>query len=154
MLSSLVAFLEGHLAPAPGATPASQDELRLAVAALLVEMVRADFDESGLELDRAKALLTERYGLDAPDAERLLDAARREADHTVSLFRFTRLINERLAPADKLALVRMLWEVAYADGRLDKHEDALMHKLADLMYVPPVDLMRLKEMAREKARER
>lgn len=152
MLSSLVAFLEGHLAPAPA--PPSQDELRLAVAALLVEMVRADFDESGLELERAKALLTERYGLDAPDAERLLDAARREADHTVSLFRFTRLINERLAPADKLALVRMLWEVAYADGRLDKHEDALMHKLADLMYVPLVDLMRLKETAREKARER
>jgi len=44
--------------------------------------------------------------------------------------------------------------VAYADGRIDKHEDALMHKLADLMYVPLGDLMRLKEKSRERARER
>lgn len=154
MFSSLVTFLEQRFAADPGGTPVSQDELRLAVAALLVEMVRADFDESGTELERARELLTERYGLDAPDAERLLDAARREADHTVSLFRFTHLINRRLTPHDKVTLMRMLWEVAYADGRLDKHEDALMHKLADLLYVPLVDLMRLKEAAREKSRER
>jgi uncharacterized tellurite resistance protein B-like protein len=117
-------------------------------------MVRADFDEDGEELTRARALLTHRYGLDAPDAERLLDAARREADHTVSLFRFTHLVNQHLEMPDKLTLMAMLWEVAYADGRLDKHEDALMHKLADLMYVPLRDLMRLKEAAREKSRER
>ncbi len=154
MFSSLVSFLEERLAADPKATPIPRDELRIAAAALLVEMVRADFDESPEELARARELLTERYGLDAPDAERLLDAARREADHAVSLFRFTHLVNQHFTMPDKLALMGMLWDVAYADGRIDKHEDALMHKLADLMYVPLVDLMRLKERAREKSRER
>lgn len=154
MFSSLVSFLEQRLADDPKAKPVPGDALRLACAALLVEMVRADFDESREELARAREVLTERYGLDAPDAERLLDAARREADHTVSLFRFTHLMNQHLSPQDKLTLMGMLWDVAYADGRIDKHEDALMHKLADLMYVPLADLMRLKEKAKERARER
>ncbi|HEX2668251.1 MAG TPA: TerB family tellurite resistance protein [Gammaproteobacteria bacterium] len=154
MFSSLVSFLEQRFGADGEPAPVARDELRIAVAALLVEMVRADFDEDGEELTRARALLTHRYGLDAPDAERLLDAARREADHTVSLFRFTHLVNQHLEMPDKLTLMAMLWEVAYADGRLDKHEDALMHKLADLMYVPLRDLMRLKEAAREKSRER
>ena len=138
-------FLEqcrnGAAAPAGG----PEDELRLAVAALLVEMARADFQADAGELDQARTALAQRYGLRPEEAASLLAAAEREADQSVSLYRFTRLINERLAPADKLTLVRMLWEVAYADERLDKHEDALMHKLADLLYVPLSDLMRLKD---------
>src|SRR6185312_3402614 len=153
MFSSLVSFLEQRLNDDPKAKPVPTDELRVACAALLVEMVRADFDESEAEVARAREVLTERYGLDAPDAERLLDAARREADHTASLFRFTHLVNQHLAPPDKLALMGMLWDVAYADGHIDKHEDALMHKLADLMYVPLADLMRLKEKSKGRSRE-
>lgn len=130
-------------AAAPAAQP--EDELRLAVAALLVEMARADFQADAGELDQARTALAQRFGLTPEEAASLLAAAEQEADQSVSLYRFTRLINDRLAPADKLTLVRMLWEVAYADGRLDKHEDALMHKLADLLYVPLVDLMRLKD---------
>jgi uncharacterized tellurite resistance protein B-like protein len=150
MFSSLVSFLEQRFTDDPRAKPVPRDELRIACAALLVEMVRADFDESEAEVARARELLTERYGLDAPDAERLLDAARREADHSVSLFRFTHLVNQHLSPLDKLALMGMLWDAAYTDGSIDKHEDALMHKLADLMYVPLSDLMRLKEKSRER----
>lgn len=153
MFSPLVSFLEQRFKDGPQAKPIPRDELRVACASLLVEMVRADFDESEAEVARAREVLTERYGLDGPDAERLLDAARREADHTVSLFRFTHLVNQHLGAADKLALMGMLWDVAYADGRIDKHEDALMHKLADLMYVPHADLMRLKEKSGERARE-
>jgi uncharacterized tellurite resistance protein B-like protein len=155
MFTTLVAFLEERLAPAEaGAAAVPHDELRVAAAALLVEMARADFDEGEGELEHARGLLAERYGLEEQEVSALLAAAAREADHTVSLFRFTHLINQHLDMPGKLLLVDMLWEVAYADGKLDKHEDALMHKLADLMYVPLKDLMRGKERAREKARER
>ena len=158
MFSSLVSFLEKRLAPPPGdaRAPLPQQELRVAAAALLVEMSRADFDEGAAELDLARQLLTERYGLEPQDAAALVQAARQEADHSVSLFRFTHLVNQHLDPAGKLELMAMLWDVAYADGRLDKHEDALMHKLADLLYVPLTDLMREKDAAkrRMKSRER
>ncbi|HSC47719.1 MAG TPA: TerB family tellurite resistance protein, partial [Gammaproteobacteria bacterium] len=77
-----------------------------------------------------------------------------ESDRAASLFHFTQTLNRQLEPEGKVELMQMLWEVAYADGRLDKYEDALMHKLADLLYVPVRDLMRAKERAQEKARER
>ncbi|HEV2112272.1 MAG TPA: TerB family tellurite resistance protein [Gammaproteobacteria bacterium] len=153
MFSSLLSFLEERLAP-PGEDAVSHDELRVAAAALLVEMARADFNEDEMELGRARELLAERYGLTGAGAEELLAAASRESDHAVSLFRFTHLINQHLSMPEKLALMGMLWDVAYADGRLDKHEDALMHKLADLLYVPLVDLMAAKERAQKKMRER
>jgi len=157
MFSSLVSFLEKHLGPADaGAVPVPHDELRVAAAALMVEMSRADFEEAEVELDRARDLLTERYGLGPGDAAELIKAAQQESDHSASLFRFTHLVNQHFQPGEKLELMAMLWDVAYADGRLDKHEDALMHKLADLLYVPLKDLIREKEAAkkREKSRER
>jgi uncharacterized tellurite resistance protein B-like protein len=158
MFSSLVSFLEKHLAPPPGTerAPLPQQELRVAAAALLVEMSRADFEEAEVELDLARQLLTERYGLESQDAAELIKAAQQESDHSVSLFRFTHLVNQQLDPAGKLELMAMLWDVAYADGRLDKHEDGLMHKLADLLYVPLSDLMREKDAAKQrlKAREK
>lgn len=154
MFTTLVSFLEQRLAPEPGAPPLPQSQLRVATAALLVEMARADFDEADTELERARELLTERYGFEAVEAVDLLEAARREADHSVSLFRFTHLINQHLEMSDKFRLMDMLWDVAYADGRLDKHEDALMHKLADLMYVPLKDLMYAKEQAKKRLKSR
>ena len=158
MFTALVSFLEKHLGPvgseADGSVP--HDELRMAAAALIVEMARADFDEAEVELERARDLLAERYALSPADAVELIQAAQEESDHSASLFRFTHLVNQHLDPGEKLAVMAMLWDVAYADGRLDKHEDALMHKLADLLYVPLTDLMREKEAARQrqKARER
>jgi len=156
MFSSLVSFLEKRLAPQSGAEGAAlpQQELRIAAAALLVEMSRADFDEDAAELDLARELLTERYGLEPEDAAALVKAARQEADHTVSLFRFTHLVNQHLDPAAKRELMAMLWDVAYADGRLDKHEDALMHKLADLLYVPLPELMQEKDAAKRRLKSR
>jgi uncharacterized tellurite resistance protein B-like protein len=155
MFSSLVSFLEKRLA-APDARmpPVPHVELRVAAAALLVEMSRADFDEAELEMGVARQLLTERYGLEAADAAELIKAAQEESDRSVSLFRFTHLVNQHFQPAEKLELMAMLWDVAYADGRLDKHEDALMHKLADLLYVPLKDLMREKEAAKKRGKSR
>ncbi|HEY3860035.1 MAG TPA: TerB family tellurite resistance protein [Gammaproteobacteria bacterium] len=158
MFSALVSFLDKHLGPGDPTTvaPVPQDQLRIAAAALMVEMSRADFDEAEVELGVAQDLLAERYSLAPADALELIKAAQKESDHSASLFRFTHLVNQHLDPAEKLQLMAMLWDVAYADGRLDKHEDALMHKLADLLYVPLKDLIREKEAAkqREKSRER
>ena len=156
MFSALVSFLDKHLGPAgpKTAAPVPQDQLRVAAAALMVEMSRSDFDEAEVELDLARDLLAERYSLAPEDAAELIKAAQQESDHSASLFRFTHLVNQHLDPAGKLALMAMLWDVAYADGPLDKHEDALMHKLAHLLYVPLADLIREKEAAKQRQKSR
>jgi len=111
------------------------DELQLAVAALLVEAARMDDHFDASERAVIERLLTARFDL-APDAtRRLLDAAERTADLSTQLFRFTHLAVQRLDAAGRVRLVEMLWEVAYADGTLDPDEDALLRRIAGLLYV-------------------
>ncbi len=117
------------------------------MAALCVEMARADMQEKPEELERAKGMLAQRFALDDEAAQALINAGRKESDHSVSLYRFTHLLNEHLDETKKRTLLEMLWKVAYEDGSLDKYEDALMHKLAELLYVPIADLMLTKQRA-------
>jgi len=125
---------------------AGSDEkaLRVATAALLVEMARADFAEDSSEHDEIVATLQKHFSLDIAEARDLLSRAGDRADDAVSLHEFTRLLHQELEPVEKLAIVEMLWRVALADARLDKHEDYLVRKIADLLYVSHSDLVRLK----------
>lgn len=133
MIDSILGWLTGA---APDGASAPKDELQLALAALLVEVANSDdhFDEK----DRAVvAQLLERcFKLSHADARILLAAGEREAGHAVELFHFTRIINERLSFEQRIELVEMLWEVAYADGVLDQYEDSLLRRVGGLIYVP------------------
>jgi uncharacterized tellurite resistance protein B-like protein len=132
-IDNILGWLIG--APANGGTP-PQDELKLALTALLVEAAHAHdhFDET--ERNVVARLLEEHFKLSPGDARALLAAGEREADQSAELFHFTRIINERLALEQRIELVEMLWEVAYADGVLDQYEDSLLRRVGGLIYVP------------------
>jgi len=118
--------------------------IKLATAALLVEMARADFEESNDELLFVKKMLADHFELTEDESCALLEQASRRADHAISLHEFTRLMHEELDDAEKQQIVELLWRVAYADGNIDKYEDHLVRKVADLLYVPHTEFMRLK----------
>ena len=59
-----------------------------------------------------------------------------------------RLINRHFSQEEKNHIVELLWEVAYADGELDKYEEHLVRKLADLIYVPHRSFIRAKHRAK------
>lgn len=128
-------------------------ELQVAAAALLVEAARMDdhFDEA--ERRTILRLLSARFGLDADASRDLLAAAERAADETAQLYRFTHTVVERMGPAERVALIEMLWEVAYADGVLDPAEDALIRRVAGLIFVSDQDrgAARLRVLARRDA---
>ena len=111
-------------------------DLQVAVAALLVEAARMDdrFDES--EQRVVEELLSTRFGLSAGETRQLLDAAERAVDQSTQLFRFTQTVAQNLSLAERTNLIEMLWEVAYADGVLAPQEDALIRRIAGLVYVP------------------
>lgn len=125
-----------------------EDRRQLALAALLVEMARADFDESGAEQAEISRLLATHFGLDAAEADGLLQRAGRAMDDAVSLFDFTRALHESLDYEQKLDVIRLLWRVALSDGHLDKYEDYLLRKVGDLLYVSAGDIIRLRNEAR------
>lgn len=121
-----------------------EQRLRVATAALLVEMSRADFSEDEIERATARKLLSQHFDLDSSEATELLGLADERADSAVSLHEFTNLLHSHLPLEDKHRIVEMLWYVALADARLDKHEEHLVRKVAGLLYVSHSDLMRLK----------
>jgi len=122
----------------------SEERQQLALAALLVEMARADFDATDAEHTAVRQLLASHFELSQAEAEDLLTRAGAAMDEAVSLFDFTRALHEALEPEQKLEVIRLLWTVAHADDRLDKYEDFLVRKVADLLYVPTADVLRLK----------
>ena len=126
-----------------GALPAS----RLAVAVLLVEIARADHEIAPAERSSIRRMLASAYGLDPGSAGELLDRAERAVEESVSLYEFTRRLNDELSPDEKANAVEMLWRVAFADGRIDKYEEHLVRKAADLLYVPHRRFIRAKREA-------
>ena len=122
--------------------------LRVATALLLIEVARADYADSLAEDAAMLESLEQFFSLDSADAKLLLDEARREADHAVELQQFTRRLHEQLSVAEKHRVVEMLWRVAFADRRLDKHEDHLVGRIAELLYVSRSDLIRIRNRVR------
>ena len=142
MLDGIRGFFTAHVAPA--APVASGRRLEVAVCALLLEAAHADADFSAAEREIVGALLGERFGLAGPEVGELMALAEAERARSADLYGFTRLIAETYDDAGKRTLLEMLWRVIYSDGRLEAHEDALMHKLAHLLGLHHADLIALK----------
>ena len=125
------------------ATPQAQDDHapELAIAALLVEVSRADRTVSAEEGDLIRGVLERHYAASRAAAEALLQRAHAAATDAVSTFEFTRVLNTTLSAAEKLWVIERLWEVAWADGQVERYEEALVRKVADLLYVPHADLV-------------
>lgn len=145
MIQSITRFFESCLRPAPAEDQAQVERrLQLATAALMMELCVADQDFSNEEMQRLKQILRERHRLTDAELDELWKLAREEVSNATSLFQFTSLINEHYDRPARLALLRSLWEVAWADGRLDRYEEHSIRKIADLLYLSHGDFIRCK----------
>jgi len=151
MFAGITSFFENYLKErdAESATDDRQQRLRLASAALMIELCRSDQEIGDDETRTLVEILRKRFGLDAARIEELMRLAEQEARDATSLYQFTSLLNESCSYEEKTLLIRNLWEVAYADGNLDRYEEHLIRKVAELMYVSHADFIRTKLEARE-----
>jgi uncharacterized tellurite resistance protein B-like protein len=153
VLKALSDFLERSLAGGRDQPTAPADQRRhgvqLATALLLVEVARADYSEDITEHAETFRLVQQFFELSEEEARLLIQEARQEADHAASLQAFTRMLHEKLSFDEKHRIVEMLWQVALADDRLDKHEDHLVRKISDLLYVSHSDLIRIRNRVKE-----
>lgn len=145
MLKALQGFIDDFLAPGPQAgTESEEHRLRLATAVLLMEMVNADFEARPEERSHVIELLKAEFRLTATEAQRLAALGAEEVKTSVSLFEYTRIVDTLLQPGEKLRVIEMLWQIAYIDGALDKYEEYLVRRVADLLHVSHRQLMQAK----------
>ena len=133
-------------APAPQREP----DPKLSVAVLLVEAARQDDTFDAKERAVIEQLLARQFDLSAEECRALTDAAVKRVGEMVQIHGHTRDVFESTTPAERIRLIEMLWEVAYADGVLDPEEDLLIRRIAGLIYVSDRDrvLARQRVLAR------
>lgn len=124
--------------------PVNELTLEVAGLALLLEIARADHNSSGEERKAVAQAAKQVFGLADAQADALIAEAETAVEEAVSLFEFTRVLNERLDREAKLRLLEHLWRVAYADGGLDHYEEYYLRKICDLLYLSHRDLIRTK----------
>ena len=147
MFTLIKALLTGETNPS--SIPDRQGELRLAVATLLVEMAVMDGDFDEAERTCIQALLTRRFSLSKEELEALMANASRKSEDSAELYGFTRTLKDRFSYEERMEMIEMLWEVAYADGELDAHEDSLLRRVAGLLYVEDRDSGRARKTVLE-----
>ena len=151
MIRLIVEQIAGTLASSPQDTAGDdvnrEQAIKRSTAILMVEVARADHDFDESEFDMLLKLIEAHLKLTPEEASELAIEAGELAEDGAELHDFTHLLHQYLSDGEKEQVVSLLWQVAYADGRLDKYEDSLVLKVSDLLYVSRGRVMRLKHDA-------
>ncbi len=122
---------------------------RLATAALLLEVAWADDTADGAEKASIAGILRDRFELDAQESSALMDAAEAHRHDATDLYNTTVLLRAALSRHELRDVLEVLWRVVYADGVLDAHEDALLHRIARMLGLDHAELIALKLKVRD-----
>lgn len=142
MLSKLIAYFNNELQTETDENKGQK--LQEACAVLLIEVSKADYDESSIERDTIRSLLTSGFNLSEQKINELLLLAQNKSDGATSMYPFVKLINENYEYQQRVELVSKMWQVAYADNELSEYEDFIIRKIADLLHVSHSDFIRTK----------
>jgi len=122
---------------------------QLAAASLMVEVMVIDRQLDDEELNVIQKVLRQQFQLKDTEIEQLVALAHQEVDEATSLFQFTRLVNDHFDQNSKNNLIKNLWQVAFADDYLDKHEEAIIRRIAELIHVSHSGFIRAKHEAKK-----
>lgn len=137
MLKSITLFFETRIVTSvASAKELAENELRIATAALLIEMAHMDDNVKVEELSKVLQILREKFFLTAEDATSLISMVEEERHQATDYYQFTSLINNGFNIDQKIKIIEYLWQVAFIDGELDENEEYLVRKIANLIYVP------------------
>ena len=113
----------------------AEEPVAAAAAALLIEMAVMDGAFDTNERETVVRLISERFDLNSLDVAELVTEAEAAVSSSVELFSFTRILRDDFDHMDRIKMIEMLWEVAYADGILHDFEANLIRRATGLLHV-------------------
>jgi uncharacterized tellurite resistance protein B-like protein len=123
-------------------------ELELTAAVLAYEIARSDGEISESELE---VLLSEikKIAMDVGKTEQdILNIIEEYSKNSISFHEFVEDINKDFTKEDKLSLIKFLWDVAYADTVLEVNEERLIRRIADLINIKDLEVLKLKDQSK------
>ncbi len=146
MLSKLLDLFKDE--PTNSHVELDESQVRLASAALLIEVAVIDNEFDGSEMTALREILIQDFQVESQDIDELITLAHNECSAATSMFQFTQLVNKHCTVEQKFNLVTNMWRIAFADGDLDKYEEYIIRKVADLIYLAHGEFIRAKHVAR------
>jgi uncharacterized tellurite resistance protein B-like protein len=137
MLDAIKSFFGATMEPESPEQEVTEPDVRLAACALLIEIAHADDEFTQDESQHLLSAVRRQYGLDAGEAEKLLELAERARVDAVDLWQFTKLIKQTYSLGQKMVLVEVMWGLVYSDGELSSHEESLMRRVCHLLDLAP-----------------
>jgi len=122
---------------------------QLATAALLIEVMVIDGDLDDQEMQAIAGTLSNMLHLSKEQIDQLIELSKEEVAEATSLYQFTKEINEHFDIEKKLSLMTAMWRVAFADGHLDKYEENIIRRVADLLHIRHSEYIRCKANAKD-----
>lgn len=116
-----------------------EDRIRVAAAALLVEAAMLDGHMHDAERDHILHLLEDHFRLTKAETAEVFEQAMEEVGRSVQILGFTRVVKDEFEYDERVRLIEMLWEVAYADGHLHDYEANLVRRISGLLFVSDQD---------------
>ena len=128
-------------------TPDFEDELTAAI--LAYEIARSDGEISKDELSVLMEQIKEISSRVGKNQNEILEIIEEYSKESVSFHEFVEDINKNYTKEKKLTLLKFMWKTAYADGRLDVDEERLVRRLADLIKIKDIDVLKLKDLSKK-----
>ena len=148
MLATLKTLFQKSLADVDE-SDTSERNLQMAAAMLFVEVMHADHLVEKQERRAVVRALQATFGLQENAAQLLLTRAEKNAEDVVSLHEFASQLHHNLTEQQKLLFLEHIWRIVFADDEMDKYEEHLVRRIADLLYISHSDYIRTKHRAQE-----
>jgi uncharacterized tellurite resistance protein B-like protein len=110
-------------------------DVSLAVAALMVEIMRMDDKLEDAEHSAIMLAIEQRFGLSENEIHVLIEQARKEVDQALDMHQFTSAVVKGFPTEERIDILTELWSVAMADGHVDPYEEQLIRRIADLLGI-------------------
>ena len=141
-------FLKNLLRPVSNEVEPSEENrrerLQIATCVLLLEVAHSDDEFSSIEKATMSAILQKKFMLSDEAIEEIIDLADKEREERVDLWEFTNTLAEAYSEDERKRMMESVWEVVYADDRLDSYEDHFVHKLITLLRLNHRDFIEAK----------
>ena len=143
MLENIKTFFENNFFTSEK-DESNDHQLKLATASLFIEMMFQDHKVTDEEKQTVQTVLQENFDLSGHETKQLYELAELEVQHATDYHQFTKLIAKHFNQAQKIKIIEYLWMIAYSDYQLDKHEEHMVRRIADLIYVPHKEFIQAK----------
>ena len=128
----------------PNSLESFKDEMVLCICVLLIEVSKSDDDYDDSEKEKIVDLLEKQFSLNHDQIDMLMQMADKKNNEIVSLHELTATLNKEYTYSEEKNVIKMLWDIAYSDGRIDKYEDYTIRKISDLLYIKHSDFIKAK----------